>query len=93
MTELQVVYDAFLGKILEDEWDNWDLEDIEADWKTLLMAAIPNFKFPRVSLDIVDDCFEEDLNNEEIQILATYMKCEWLNRTIMTWENVNTCRS
>lgn len=88
MTELQVVYDAFLGKILEDEWDNWDLEDIEADWKTLLIAAIPNFKFPRVSLDIVDDCFEEDLNNEEIQILATYMKCEWLNRTIMTWENV-----
>ena len=35
MTELQVVYDAFLGKILEDEWDNWDLEDIEADWKVL----------------------------------------------------------
>ena len=66
MTELQVVYDAFLGKILEDEWDNWDLEDIEADWKVLLMAAIPNFKFPRVSLDIVGDCFEEDLNNEEI---------------------------
>ena len=64
------------------------MEDIEADWKVLLMAAIPNFKFPRVSLDIVDDCFEEDLNNEEIQILATYMKCEWLNRTIMTWENV-----
>ena len=88
MTELQVVYDAFLGKILEDEWDNWDLVDIEADWKVLLMAAIANFKFPRVSLAIVDDCFEEDLNNEEIQILATYMKCEWLNRTIMTWENV-----
>jgi hypothetical protein len=20
--------------------------------------------------------------------LATYMKCEWLNRTILTWENV-----
>ena len=29
-----------------------------------------------------------DLNNQEIQILATYMKCEWLNRTILTWENV-----
>jgi hypothetical protein len=32
--------------------------------------------------------FNEDLSNEEIQILATYMKCEWLNRTILTWENV-----
>ena len=88
MTEFQVVYDAFLGKILEDEWNDWDLDDIEADWRTLLMGAIPHFKFPRVSLEMNDEGFEEDLNNEEIQILATYMKCEWLNRTLMTWENV-----
>lgn len=94
MTQLQVVYDAFLGKMLEDEWLNWDLEEIEADWRVLLNAALPWFKFPRVSLDIVVDeedgyeKFEEDLNNEEIQIIATYMKCEWLNRTILTWENV-----
>lgn len=88
MTEFQVVYDAFLGKILEDEWNDWDLEDIETDWHTLLMGAIPQFKFPRVSLEVNDEGFEDDLNNEEIQILATYMKCEWLNRTLMTWENV-----
>ena len=90
MTNFQVVYDAFLGKILEDEWVQWDLDDIKADWKTLLMSALPWFKFPRVSLEIdeEEECFIEDLNNEEIQILATYMKCEWLNRTILTWENV-----
>ena len=94
MTQLQVVYDAFLGKMLEDEWLNWDLKDIEADWRVLLNAALPWFKFPRVSLDIVvdeeddEEKFEADLNNEEIQIIATYMKCEWLNRTILTWENV-----
>lgn len=88
MTEFQVVYDAFLGKILEDEWNDWDLEDIETDWHTLLMGAIPQFKFPRVSLEVNDEGFKDDLNNEEIQILATYMKCEWLNRTLMTWENV-----
>lgn len=88
MTEFQVVYDAFLSKILEDEWNDWDIEDIEADWYTLLMGAIPHFRFPRVSLETNDEGFEDDLNNDEIQILATYMKCEWLNRTIMTWENV-----
>lgn len=88
MTNLQVVYDAFLGKMLEDEWSNWYIEDIEEDWHSLLMAALPWFKFPRVSLDIEDNNFVEDLNNEEIQILATYMKCEWLNRTILTWENI-----
>lgn len=90
MTELQVVYDAFLGKMLEDEWLNWDLEEIEQDWKALLKAALPWFKFPRVSLDLDEneEYFEDDLNNEEVQIIATYMKCEWLNRTILTWENV-----
>lgn len=88
MTKFQVVYDAFLSKILEDEWNDWNIGDIEADWYALLMGAIPNFRFPRVSLDINDEGFKDDLNNDEIQILATYMKCEWLNRTIMTWENV-----
>lgn len=94
MTDLQVVYDAFLGKMLEDEWVNWDLEDIQEDWKSLLQGALPWFKFPRVSLDITIDeedgieKFADDLSNEEIQILASYMKCEWLNRTILTWENV-----
>ena len=90
MTDFQVVYDAFLGKILEDEWVNWDLDDLQEDWKSLLMGALPWFKFPRVSLDYNEDetAFTADLNNEEIQILASYMKCEWLNRTILTWENV-----
>jgi hypothetical protein len=94
MTDLQVVYDAFLGKMLEDEWVNWDLDDIQQDWKSLLQGALPWFKFPRVSLDIIVDeedgieKFVDDLSNEEIQILASYMKCEWLNRTILTWENV-----
>lgn len=90
MTDFQVVYDAFLAKILEDEWVNWDLDDIQEDWKALLMGALPWFKFPRVSLDVDEEnlCFNEDLSNEEIQILATYMKCEWLNRTILSWENV-----
>ena len=36
----------------------------------------------------VEECFVEDLDQKEVQILANYMKCEWLNRTIMTWENV-----
>ena len=35
-----------------------------------------------------DDFIDKNVSNEEVQILATYMKCEWLNRTILTWENV-----
>lgn len=90
MTNFQVVYDAFLAKMLDDEWANWYEDDILEDWKSLLMSAIPWFKFPRVSLEVSEDedAFVDDLNNEEVQILATYMKCEWLNRTILTWENI-----
>lgn len=88
MTEFQVVYDAFLSKMLEDEWADWYIEDMEADWKMILESALPWFKFPRVSLEYDEYGFIETLSNEEIQILATYMKCEWLNRTILTWENI-----
>lgn len=88
MTSTQVVYDAFLSKVLEDEWNYWTEDELQSDWRSLLNAAIPYFKFPRVSLEIQEDFFVDDLTNEEIQILATYMKCEWLNRTILTWENI-----
>lgn len=88
MTPYERVYEAFLAKILEDEWENWEPADIEADLRQILEGAIPLFKFPRVSLERDEKGFKEDLSNTEIQILATYMKCEWLNRNILTWENV-----
>ena len=90
MTSIHKVYDAFLSKMLEDEWLNWTDEEIESDWRALLNAAIPHFKFPRVDIDIDDNAqaFKGDLGTEEIEILATFMKCEWLNREILTWENI-----
>ena len=88
MTSFQTVYDAFLGKMLEDEWENWTQEEMNEDLLSLLMAAIPWFKFPRVSLEYSGTSFTDTLTNDEVQILATYMKCEWLNRTILTWETV-----
>ena len=87
-TNLQDVYDAFLAKMLEDDWTVWDKEEAKEDWKAILEGAIPYFKFPKKSLAFSGDNFVEELNNIEIQILATYMKVEWLNRTILTWENV-----
>ena len=87
-TSVEVIYDAFLTKMLDDEWDEWEEVDLREDLYSLLQSALPYFKFPRVSLVHDETEFEADLNNEEIQIIATYMKCEWLNRTILTWENV-----
>lgn len=88
MTSFETVYTAFLSKILEDEWENWTREQVEADLFTLLQGAIVHFKFPRVSLEYTEAGFTDTLTNDEVQILACYMKCEWLNRTILTWENV-----
>ena len=88
MTPYQKVYEAFLAKTLEDEWGDWAIEEAEADMRQLLESAIPYFKFPRVSMERDEAGFVADLASEEIQILATFMKCEWLNRSILTLENV-----
>lgn len=88
MTPYSKVYDAFLARILEDEWDSWLIEEAEQDWRLILEAALPWFKFPRVSLEMNENGFVDTLGIEEIQIIANYMKCEWLNRCILTWENV-----
>ena len=88
MTQFTTVYDAFLSKILDDEWEDWEDEVTEEDLFTLLEGAVVRFKFPRTPLTYTLEGFDNDLSNIEIQILATYMKVEWLNRTILTWENV-----
>lgn len=89
MTSYDDIYEAFLAKILDDEWESfgWE-EDIAKDMRLILEGAIPWFMFPRTSLERNDEGFVETLSPQEVQILATYMKCEWLNRSIMTWENV-----
>lgn len=88
MTSFDVVYTAFLSKILEDEWEGWTTAQVDADLFTLLEGAVVRFKFPRVSLEYTSQGFTDTLTNDEVQILACYMKCEWLNRTILSWENV-----
>ena len=88
MTPFRKVYEACLSRILEDEWQHWLIEDAEQDWYQIMINALSWFKFPRVSLEYDENGFVDDLGNEEIQIIADFMKCEWLNRCIMTWENV-----
>ena len=60
------------------------------------------FKYPRNSLKKLEfdpdpncDCnpliscaFEGDLDQDEIQLLALYMKHEWIKRCVASWENI-----
>ena len=96
------IYDAFLARITADEWTlEEELAIVERDWQELLKIAIFRFKYPRVSLDIqkieTTDSdsnqlevyeFVDDLTNDEIQLLALYMKHEWVKRCIASWENI-----
>lgn len=88
MTPYERVFNAFLAKILDDEWAHWEWEEVQIDLRELLEGGIPWFKFPRVDLGRNDEGFYAELGPKEVQILATYMKCEWLNRTILSWENI-----
>lgn len=96
------VYDAFLGRITADEWTlEEELAIVERDWQELLRMAIFRFKYPRISLEVEEVESEEDdehqlkkyqfvaeLTNDEIQLLALYMKHEWVKRCIASWENI-----
>ena len=90
------VYDAFLGRITADEWTlEEDMAIVERDWQQLLKSAIFRFKYPRVSLQIVSSAEDEnvkefagELTNDEIQLLALYMKHEWIKRCIASWQNI-----
>ena len=102
-TPLVKVYDAFLARITADEWTlEEELAIVERDWQELLKMAIFRFKYPRVDLSLeevgvrpntdTDQLsriqFVEDLTNDEIQILALFMKHEWVKRCIASWENI-----
>jgi hypothetical protein len=93
-TELQEVYDFLLAKTDAKEWA-WseDLEILKADWKMLLRMAIQDFLFPRVSLEFEQNeneeiVFADTITDAEKQVLATYMKHEWLKRCITNWKNI-----
>lgn len=88
MTPVTNIYDAFLAKISDDEWVFWTEEERRQDLRVILDAALPLFKFPKHDISINGEEFVEELSNDEIQILACYMKCEWLNRSILTWERI-----
>lgn len=92
------VYEAFLSRITADEWTlEEEMSIVERDWQELLRMAIYRFKYPRVNLEIeevpngedpIQYQFKNDITDDEIQLLAIYMKHEWIKRCIASWENI-----
>ena len=94
-TQFSEVYDFLLAKTDAKEWA-WteDLELLQADWKMILRMAVQDFLFPRVDLEFEENDqgiaigFKNEITDAEKQVLATYMKHEWLKRTITNWKNI-----
>lgn len=90
-TPFQAIYDSFLARISSDEWVLPDeIYIAQHDWFEFLKMAIFRFRFPRKSLeyDIDQMAFNEELDDAEIQMLAIYMKHEWVKRCVASWEEI-----
>mgnify|MGYP003463000641 CR=1 FL=1 len=90
-TPFQTIYDSFLARINSDEWVlPEEMYIAQRDWFEFLKIAIFRFRFPRKELTYDADqmSFNEHLDNSEIQVLATYMKHEWIKRCISSWEEI-----
>lgn len=99
-TRFTVVYDSFLSKITDDMYLELTEEDTKKLLEQLLLSAIPKFEFPRKALDYEQTSWEDEnynviqgmsfvneLNLDQINILATYMIVEWLGIQLASVEN------
>lgn len=90
-TPFSEIYDRFFGKITDDMYFEWTLEDTQKDVKNILLDAIPGFEFPRFPLydyDADAETYNCHLTSEEINILAILMYNTWLQRQIASVENI-----
>lgn len=102
-TPVQEVYDSFLARIESDEWlTDVELALARAEFAVLLDMAIDRFERPRIPIEVVEVeeevegeedpvttlVFTETLSRAERNLLALYMKHEWIKRCVTTWENV-----
>ena len=97
-TPFTEVYNRFLAKITDDMYMELTPQDTIRDLQNILIEAIPGFEFPRKNLfdytlmtvgNATEDTssFKEELSSEEINILATLMMINWVQRQVTSIEN------
>lgn len=98
MTQFSEVYNRFFDSITDNMYVEWTEQDTKKDVQNILIASIPGFEFPKVSLKYEkmdydlenfsdDSYFYEDLSQEEINILSNLMLVNWLQRQITSVDN------
>ena len=63
MTSYDKVYDAFLARILEDEWENWLIEEAEKQ-KVNLVSKAGNNKLKKLAAEKAGDAIVEEARKQ-----------------------------
>lgn len=88
-TPYSKVYEYFMSKITDYRFASYTAEELEQTLDGYLKIAISKFKSAKTKLSGRDEEtkeFDNDLNDEECNILATLMICDWLLPQINTIE-------
>lgn len=89
MTEFTLIYDKFLSKITDFSMARLEQATVEADLRSRLISALAYF--PQLSEDkkvLLDESFLEDLTVEEQEIIATLMVINYLDKFIISEDNM-----
>lgn len=89
MTTLNMIYDAFLTKITDDMYMELTTDETYNMLFDLFEASLHWFEFPRFNLYAYNTelgVYPNDLTQEEINIIATYMIVEWIGQQLATIE-------
>jgi hypothetical protein len=89
-TPYNEVYDSFLSKITEYSFLKLTQEELETQLFKYLKSAIVSFSKPKIDLKDRDDLFGQfnnDLNDDEIELLATWMIYHFIRPKVVSSEN------
>lgn len=84
-TSFENIFQRYLNKISDSNLASIPTENLESIMTDYLMSSIVRFRKCKVNLKDFDldlQQFNVDLSMEEIEILANWMKFEWVNQQI-----------
>ena len=91
-TTFKEMFDFFLAGITDDMFMELTREDTEEMLEEILIAALPQFEFPRwknpFSLDLENKVFSTQLTSTEKMIIRMYMIVEWIGFQLASIENI-----
>lgn len=90
MTDFTLIYDKFLSKVEDYGYAEMSEEDANAHFRKYLSSAITQFRqVCRKDLELVTKTgFIEELDNSEIEILASWMVVQHIEGNMVTEENM-----